>query len=416
MKQSYTIKIHFDTRREKKSGKYPVKLRVYVKQLKKRCDYPTKFEFTKQEFKSIWETTKPKEKYKDLRLQLQAIENKANETAKLIEPFSFEKFEKKLHLKTGEGENVFFHYNEIINKNKNKGRIGNAISYEYSFKSIKNYIKYKKGSDYENLKFVEIDKDWLEDYQYYMVDTLERSYSTVGIFLRSLRAVFNKAINDNEIPAEIHPFGKGKYEIPEADKAKKVLSKEQIKQLFESIPRTPEQEKAKDFWFFSYACNGINIKDIVLLKYKDLSDKKFSYYRAKTINTKRKKILIEVYLNEYILSIIEKYGNKDKSPKNYIFSVIEDNQNEEDKHRKIKNFTKFINQNIKKLAIAEGLPSEISTYWARHSFATMAIRNGKSLEFVGEAFSHSDKKTTQNYFAGFEDDVKKEFAQNIMNF
>jgi len=422
--------IYLDTRREKKNGKYPLKLRVYANQLKKQQLYSIIFEkedkssedeiidveYTKTEFRNFWEAVKPRGKNKEIRLIFEKYEQRAIKVASKIVPFSFSQFEKKMHLKSGEGEDVFFQYKEKINSDKKKGRIGNAISYECSLKSIKGYIEHRTGKEPKKIKFIEINKEWLEDYQNYMINTLDRSYTTVGMYLRSLRAIFKIAIRE-DIPIGIYPFGEGKYEIPTGDKVKKALTKEQLKKLFEAKPQTPEQEKAKDFWFFSYACNGMNIKDIALMRYENLKDNKYTYYRAKTINTKRKKkTLITIHLNPYILSIIEKYGNENNSPKNFIFSIINNNQTDEIKHNKIKNFTRFINQNLKILAIAEGLPSEISTYWARHSFATMAVRNGQSMEFISEALSHSDIKTTQGYFAGFEDEVKKEFAQNIMNF
>jgi site-specific recombinase XerD len=62
------------------------------------------------------------------------------------------------------------------------------------------------------------------------------------------------------------------------------------------------------------------------------------------------------------------------------------------------------------------LPEQVSTYWARHSYATNAIRNGASMEFIQESLGQGNIKTTQNYIAGFDDDVKKEFSQTLMNF
>jgi site-specific recombinase XerD len=111
-----------------------------------------------------------------------------------------------------------------------------------------------------------------------------------------------------------------------------------------------------------------------------------------------------------------------KISKNNLIYLIIDNykrissNSEIIKFNKIKNFTRFINQNLKILAIAESLPKDISTYWARHSFSTNAIRNGASMEFVSEALNHSDLKTTQNYFAGFEDADKKELMKKMMSF
>ncbi len=184
-----------------------------------------------------------------------------------------------------------------------------------------------------------------------------------------MRAIFNKAINDEDIRKEIYPFGKGKYQIPSSKKVKKALNREQLKKLFEAEPQTPEQEKAKDFWFFSFGCSGMNLKDIAMMRHKDLKGNKLVYYRAKTINTSKANLKpIETYLNEYSLRVIAKYGNPDKSPDNLIFPIINDQQTKDEQHRIIKNFTRFINQNLKTLAEAEGLPGEISTYWGKALF------------------------------------------------
>jgi site-specific recombinase XerD len=71
---------------------------------------------------------------------------------------------------------------------------------------------------------------------------------------------------------------------------------------------------------------------------------------------------------------------------------------------------------MKKLCKSLNIDSAISTYWARHSFSTQAVRSGASLEFVQESLGHGNLKTTMAYFAGFEDKAKKEFADKIMSF
>jgi site-specific recombinase XerD len=59
---------------------------------------------------------------------------------------------------------------------------------------------------------------------------------------------------------------------------------------------------------------------------------------------------------------------------------------------------------------------DISTYYARHIFTTTAIRNGAKMELIQESLSHHSLSTTQNYWAGFEDDVKQEIADKLMDF
>jgi len=414
---SYSISIYLDSRRRKNDDLYPVKLRVYSSILKKAKLYPTGKDFTKKDFASVWETKKPRKEHKDDRVYLSSIENKAENVAKKIIPFNFEAFEKKMFRKASEGNSVFYYYDQVISKNEKYGKFGTASSYDLSQKSINKFLQYKYGKETKNLLFIEITPDWLQQYENWMLTTKKQSRTTVAIYLRALRAIFNQAIDENDVEKEYYPFGKRKYKIPKVRNVKKALSKEQLKQLFEAKPQTPEQEKAKDFWFFSYAANGMNIKDIAQLRYENLDGNKLIFYRAKTINTSKADLKpVTAYLTDYPLKIIKKYGSENRGPKQLIFSIINDDESEVVNYNKIKSFTRFVNQHIKKLAEANGLPSDISTYWARHSFATSAIRNGATMEFVGEAFSHSNMKTTQSYFAGFEDEAKREFSESLMNF
>ncbi len=416
MELKYVISLYLDSRRSKGNGLYPVKLRVFNSDLKRAKLYPTIFDVSEKEFKSAWETTKPRTEFKELRLKLQAIEGKANDTAKGLKPFTFEQFEKKLYKKRSENDNVNYQYEQIIKKFKASEQIGTASNYDLSLKSIKNFIKESLGKQNERISFTEITPDWLNKYEAYMVKTKKLSRTTVSMYLRALRAIFNIVINDKEIDPEIYPFGKNKYQIPSVSNTKKAFEKKELKKLRWAKALTDEQEKARDFWFLSYSCSGMNIKDIAMLRWKDIDKDYVTFYRAKTINTSKEKLKkISVYLTEFAKGVIKKYGAIDKRPNDLIFSIISDKQSAIEKHDSIKNFTRFINQNIKKLAISEGLTGDISTYWARHSYATNAVRGGASLAFIGESLGHSNPKTTMNYFAGFENKDKKIIANNLMD-
>lgn len=417
MKQDYSISIYLDTRRAKASGKFPVKLRVFTPAPRKQKLYPTIFEFTEKEFDSIWNTTKPRSEYKDLRKKIQAIEVKANKVADNLTHFTFEQFERQLYRKAGDGVNVKYQYEQSIQELINRNQIGTASTYNLSQKSIIEFLEKTTNQKYGKLTLFDITPDWLNDYEYYMTETKGRSLTTVSMYLRVLRTIFNKAIDDKEIEKDYYPFGKRRYQVPATTIVKKALSKEQLKILFHSQPETPEQQKAKDFWFFSYACNGMNVKDISLLRYKDIQDGKIEFYRAKTrITSKANLKPVIAYLNEFASSIIEKYGNKNKELSNLVFDIIAEGLTPQQQQAKIKNFTRFINQHLKKLCKANVLPEQISTYWARHSFATNAVRNGATMEFIQESLGHGNLTTTQNYFAGFDSDTKKEFANTLMDF
>lgn len=413
---SYNISIRLDKRRKKDTGKYPVKLRVYGKQSKKEKWYSLDIDLREKDFEDVWLNPKNKSHRgdkKELRLKLQAIENRANEEAKSMSVFDFKKFEFKLFRKSSDKNNVQYYFKLAIDENIKIEKIKTAKSFESTLNSLAKFSQDKKNTDIEKLKFQDITVDWLEDYERYMLKK-NLSYTTISIYTRTLRVVFNHAIDNKDLNSEYYPFGKNKYRIPRTKKVKKALNAKQLKVLFNAKPSNFNEEKVKDFWFFSFACNGMNLKDIAYLSYSDIQDDQFTYYRAKTFGKTVEKRKINIYLTDFTRGIIEKYGNKNKDC--FVFDIISHEDDAKEKTRKIDNFTRYINDHIKRIAKANDLPSSISFYYARHSFATNSVRKGASLEFVSEALNHSDLSVTKNYFAGFEDEAKKEFANSIMEF
>jgi site-specific recombinase XerD len=417
MEKGCFISFYLDTRRELKSKKYPVKLRVFTPMPRKQKLYPTKFEFTETDFKSTWEVRKVREAYREKRRDMQAVIDNAEDIAGEIFPFSFEEFERRLYLKSGDSENVFGYYQKTIERLKAVGRIGTSENYKYSLSSLKNYLQESTGREPDRILFREITPTFLSKYEYHLLKVEHKSPTTVGIYLRPLRALFNSAIADRNIKPELYPFGKRLYQIPSPKAVKKALTKDQLQKLYESAPKTPEQQKAKDFWFFLYNSAGMNVKDLAALKYENLHGDSLIYIRQKTQQTSKSDLKpVVVYLNAYAKEFIAKYGNPERESGNYIFAIFEPGINDEQKFQRTKNFTKFINQNLKKFAKSIGLPEEISTYWSRHSFATNAVRSGASLEQISQALNHHNMSTTKGYFAGFEDESMKKLTDNLMDF
>lgn len=415
---SYIISIYFEKRRVKENGKFSVKLRVYNKlnNIKKVRYFTTGIDLTEDEFETIWINSENKSlrgANKEMRLKLQAIEARANNEAKQLTVFDFSKFEHKLFRRSSDNNNVKYHFDLVIQKNLKNNKIGTAESYKYTLNSLAEFSETKKKCKIEKLTFNTITVDWLKEYQNFMI-TKGKSYTTVGIYTRTLRVVFNIAIEVNDISNDIYPFGKNKYKIPGTKKVKKALNSKQLKTLFNVEVLNDNEQQAKDFFFFSYTSNGMNFKDIALLKYSDIKEDSFSYYRAKTFDKTAEKTEITIYLTDFTKSIISKYGNKIKT--GFVFNIITLEDPAEIQYKKIKNFTRLINDHIKRIAKRNDLPVDISTYWARHSFATNSLRKGASMEFISEALNHSDLNVTKSYFAGFEDKAKKEFANSLLDF
>lgn len=404
------ISIYLDTRREKKNGKFPVKLRVFIPYPREQKIYGLPFEYTSAEFNEVWGTKKPKKEFRDDQIRLQAILSKANNVASSLDVFTAVEFENLFFSnKNINKKEITFYYNQYINRLKENDQISTASNYELSLKSLQSF--YGK----EEIPFHIITPTWLERYEKYMIEDKNLSQTTVGIYIRPLRAIFNTAIEDKSIKQDTYPFGKNKYIIPAPKSVKKALNKSTLSILYNSIPNNEEQETARDFWFFSYSCNGMNFKDIVNLKIGNIAGDTLTFKRAKTSRTNKSQLIQSIPLHDHALKVIEKYGNLNGNPDDYVFGVINKSQTAAEQHDKIKNFIRFVNQHILKLAKDNGIDEQISTYWARHSFATNAIIEGASMEFVSEALQHSNLNTTRGYFAGFENDKKKEISTKLMD-
>ncbi|WP_170245248.1 tyrosine-type recombinase/integrase [Gelidibacter salicanalis] len=377
-------------------------------------------DLTDKEFETIWinpENKSLRGANKKIRLRLLEFETRANDEAEAMTVFDIAKFETKYFRKSSDKNNVKYHFDLAIQKNMSNDKIGTAESYKYTLNSLAVFIDKDNAkealSKIDKLTFDTITADWLKEYEKSML-AKGRSYTTIGIYTKALRAIFNNAIEANDISIDIYPFTKNKYRIPKSKKVKKALNAKQLKTLFGADAENENEQQAKDFWFFSYASNGMNFKDIALLKYSDIKEDKFTYYRAKTFDKTAEKTAITIYLTDFTNSIISNYGNKDKS--DFVFNIVNSKDTIQTQYKKIKNFTRLVNDHIKRIAKRNDLPNDISTYWARHSFATNSLRKGASMEFVSEALNHSDLNVTKNYFAGFEDEAKKEFANSLLDF
>ena len=405
--------LYQDKRRKKANGTYPVKLYVYDANSCRKKLYSTIFEFSESEFNSIMTTMKPRREQREVKLKMAALVKKAEDIMKALDPFTFEQFEAKLYNKTGAELTLQHQYQIRIKQLQKRGQVGTASNYQLAENSFIKFIGHKK---YSTLTFKDINKDWLQDYENFMIELNGRSATTVSMYVRTLRTLFNEMLEQNLIEKDFYPFGKKKYVIPSSQNIKKALDKISLKALFKAEPQSPEQQKAKDFWFFSYLCNGINIKDILLLKYKDINEDEIQFNRAKTKTTSKgnqKKIVI--ILNDFSKNVIKQYGT-DGSKNDFVFDILDKDMTPLEQQRAIKNFTKYINQHIKKLAASVGITSEISTYWARHSFASNYLLSGANITDVMESLGHSNVTTTQNYLKSLNKETKRKFAKDSLNF
>lgn len=392
----------------KQNGKYPVKLRVTFE--RKQRFYPCNIDLTKLEFEKVFLSAKPRKPEKAIKDVALGIEAKAIAAYDKLKIFEFSSFERHFYeRKSGDGD-VYDLFTKTYNELLKSDRIGTAIMYNTVLNSLRTFSS--------KLTFEQINPEFLNSYESFMLSA-GKSITTVGIYLRHLRAIYNKGVSENLAALESYPFGNNKYVIPVGNNVKKALTIEEIGKIFNyETPGDGWERKAKDFWCFSYLCNGMNIMDIAKLKYKDISNGEIHYQRSKTIRTNRGKSnsLISIPILAETQKVINAWGNPNTSADNYIFPIITEGMSALQIKKKVQQFTKNMNDYTKKIALSLGIDKNVTTYVARHSFATVLKRSGASVEAISENLGHMNIGTTRSYLDSFESESRRKTAEALVAF
>jgi len=431
-RKSVTTKFMLETRTPRKDDRYPVKLRMTFDRIQKYYtirytpekigeDFTEYQKFwldkadkgismTEKEFKKVKQNN-PMEPYKTMTVYLSTIESEAINTAAALKPFTFEGFEGKYFAKTRDDQDVFAALELKASTLRKDGKIGTAVFYKNTVNSLKDFTK-KDRYPFSNItvKFLNNYEKWMMGRKIGKEQQHPISKTTVSMYLRSLRAVFN----DSAPVGIAYPFGKGKYMIPKWNHNKRALTQADVGKiaLYPVIDGTL-QHKSRDLWLFSYLCNGINFKDIANLKYSNIKGDTIVFQRAKTAKSGDEVINITVIITRQIGRIIERWSNKPGTQDQFLFPILHIGMTAEDQHRAIAQMVKNTNKYMKRICADLEIP-EGTTYVARHSFATVLKRSGASVEYISESLGHKNISTTQNYLKDFEIEEKRKWAEMLL--
>lgn len=413
MSKKVTTSIILYKSQTKKNGKHPAKLRVTYnrKQMYYSIDSKNRaYEFTPKEFEKVL-SPKPRGVYKAISLEFSLIESKANNIIVTMSEFSFRKFKTHFGITGGDMSNILYFYKKRIKELIDNNQFSSHRHYISSSKMLKKYF-----GNSNRIDFREITSNQLDKYERWLIDR-GLSLSTVRCYTVATRAIFRTAQSEGAIPLDIYPFGPNGYQIPIGRNIKKALKINEIEKIYNYVAdEFSKKDEARDMWLFSYFMNGANIADISRLRYRNIDGDFITFIRKKTEKTSKRLKPISVPVTNEITRIINKWGNKDKSPDNYVFNILNDNMNEKMKYDKNLSYIQMLNKNMKEIGKELDIEKPITTYTARHSFSTVLKRSGVSTEFIGESLGHNDFRTTELYLDSFEDDMKKEFANHLTSF
>lgn len=297
-------------------------------------------------------------------------------------------------------------YKQIIKELKEKGQIGNSYAYLSSYDNLKNFNKGKK----LNYTFSHIDVVFCKKFEDWMRRKGNKD-TTISFQFRTLRAVFNRAITAKVVSKDKNPFTEFKLSHLNTKTMKRALSKSDILKIMDADchDKSELSQLAHDLFCFSYLCGGISLVDMANLTPDNIIEGRLIYQRQKTHGS------INLQLSDRALQIINKYSNYQKKA-NYFFPILHHKRHitPMQKHNRVRKYCLHINQELKQLAKELNITANVTTYVARHSFATILKKSGVNIGIISQALGHQDIKTTQIYLSKFDNEQVDEAMKNLL--
>ena len=239
-----------------------------------------------------------------------------------------------------------------IERKKKLKKEGTAAAYKSTRSSL---AKFLDGSD---IRMPEIDLRFIRRYEDFLYNN-GVAENTVSYYLRNLRTLYNQAVVDGYHPHGEYPFVKA--QTRPAKTVKRALSREDLQALANlKLEDAPELKFARDLYLFSFYAQGMAFVDIVLLKKSDIYNGVLTYSRHKS------KQFIRIAVTPQMQELMDKYETEGK----YVFPIIRDNSSSE--------YTQYrlalgrINRHLKRIAAMIDVKIPLTTYTARHTWATLA--------------------------------------------
>lgn len=277
------------------------------------------------------------------------------------------------------------------------------LKYASTFRELKNSLL--EFNFHLDILFSDIDVTWLKNYEAWLRNK-GLAPNSIGVRFRTLRAIYNRAIEEKIVKQEYYPFRTYKVSKLHEETMKRAISKSDLKNIIYYKTNDSHTQLAIDIFYFSYLCAGINFTDIAHLTIDNLIDNRLVYSRRKT------KKLIKIPLQDEALNIIDKYS---QAKGFYLFPFLSEfHITDIQKKDRIEKSLKRVNKALKAIGEELSLPIKLTTYVARHSFATVLKRSGVSTSIISESLGHSNEKVTQVYLDSFENSQIDEAMKNLL--
>lgn len=269
-----------------------------------------------------------------------------------------------------------------IERKKTLKKDGTAAAYKSTRSSLGKFL------NNSNIRMSEIDLRFIRRYEDFLHNSGVTD-NTVSYYLRNLRTLYNQAMTDGYLPQGEYPFIKA--QTRPAKTVKRALIRKDLQTLANlELEDTPKLNFARDLYLFSFYAQGMAFVDIVLLKKSDICNGVLAYSRHKS------KQLIRIAVTPQMKEVMDKYATEGE----YVFPIINDKDSSEYKQYRLA--LARINRYLKKIAAMVEIETSLTTYTARHTWATLARDCGAPVSVISAGLGHTSEETTRIYLKEFD--------------
>lgn len=409
-----TFKVSILQHQQRRDGKFPVSIRlthnrqsVYMK----TGTYVTRKQVS-ADFKAIRDTEVVRLLDRDIleyeKLLLRGMGTTMNKyTARELADYITK------HTKTDSGAEIDFiaFAWDYVAELRTSGRVGYAGRFEWAIRALIDYFGRSKvfvrEISYSNLQKIEAylttERTMIRVNQRgkeYEITRPPLKQQSIADFMRIVQTLFNAAqdkYNDEDDEAldiiTHNPFRRYSVKVTE-EPAKRSLSVEELKKIIEHTYASGRIELARDVFMLSFYFIGMNTIDLFNAEAGAIADGRLTYKRSKTKTRRKDEAQISIRVEPEAAPLIEKYRDPAGKRLFRFYAMYSD----------ARGLNWNVNKGLKTLAEAIGITSQLSSYYARHTWATIAANDCRiSDSDIGLALNHVgiDKslKVTRGYIS-----------------
>ncbi|MBD2704707.1 site-specific integrase [Spirosoma sp. BT702] len=399
------VVISLDTRRAKKDGTYPIIMRlghnaqttsipIGISIAEK--DWDEKKRSIKKTYTGVSSVTRLNNQIEKVKTEARDIILKLHELGTL-QTLSITSLKDRITQKEARGS--FFQFaNQCVDDLVKTHRIGTARSYKGLISVLK---EYRKGKD---LLFKEITYDFLSKFEIHH-KSKGNGLNGLSVYMRAIRAIYNKAIKSGLVDKEQYPFED--YKIKSAPTDKRALDGELLKKIIE-LDLSPNDLcfNTRNYFLASYMMYGMNFADMAYLEKSSIENGRIRYRRRKTGK------LYDIKITPQLEGILGHYIKQNPNSK-FVFPILK-RDSPTLREKDIQWARKRYNKKLKLLATQCGIDSNLTSYVSRHSFATQAMLHDIPLTAISTMLGHSSLKTTEIYLKGLPVNILDNYNERIL--